>query len=186
MSDIKVATRYAKSLLDLAIEKGKLEAIKEDMQKLHTIADQNRDFVLILRNPIVNTDKKNNVLKSLFGKSADPITMRFFDLVTSKNRADVLVQTANEFQRQYNQYKGIQVAELTTTFPLSDKLKKEIVDIVKEISGLDTVELVEKIDKDLIGGFILKVNDKRLDESLSGKLRDLRLKFAQKYYEKLY
>ena len=74
---------------------------------------------------------------------------------------------------------GIQVAEVTTTFPLTTDLKKSFVEIVKDISGLDKVELVEKINKDLIGGFVLKVNDKLLDDSISGKLRTLRLRFAQ-------
>jgi F-type H+-transporting ATPase subunit delta len=186
MSHIKVAFRYAKALMDLAIEKGKLEAIKGDMQKLKTIASQNREFGLILKNPIVSTEKKHNVLKALFEKNADPITMSFFELVTEKNRADALVETANEFQRQYNQYKGIQVAELTTTFPIDTALRKEFVSIVQEISGLQTVELTEKVDKGLIGGFVLKVNDKRLDESLSGKLNNLRLEFGHKFYEKLF
>ena len=64
--------------------------------------------------------------------------------------------------------------------------KKEIIEIVKEISGLQKVELVEKIDKSLIGGFVLKVNDKLWDDSLSGKLRKARMKFAQRYFVKLY
>jgi F-type H+-transporting ATPase subunit delta len=97
-----------------------------------------------------------------------------------------LIATAHEFQRQNNEYKGIQVAEVTVTLPLTEDLKKEIIEIVKEISGLQKVELVEKIDKSLIGGFILKVNDKLWDDSLSGKLRNARMKFAQRYFVKLF
>lgn len=81
---------------------------------------------------------------------------------------------------------GIQVAEVTTTLPLTEELRKSFVEIVKEISGLDKVELIEKIDQSLIGGFVLKVNDKLLDDSLSGKLRNLRLKFAQRYFVKMF
>ncbi|EOZ92254.1 ATP synthase delta chain [Indibacter alkaliphilus LW1] len=186
MSDIKVASRYAKALLELAVEKEQLEEVAKDVKLLLTIASENRDFVLMLESPIVNTDKKFNVLDRLFSKTASNITMSFFGIITRKNRSEVLLATAKEFQKQYNLQKGIQVAEITTTFKLTDDLKKSVVEIVKEISGLKTVELVEKINPEIIGGFILKVNDKLLDDSISNKLRTLRLKFAQRYFVKLY
>jgi F-type H+-transporting ATPase subunit delta len=112
--------------------------------------------------------------------------MTFFDLVTRKKRSNVLISTAKEFLRQYNVYKDIQVAEITTTLPLIDDLREEIINLVKEISGLEKVELVEKIDKDLIAGFVLKVGDKLWDDSISGKLRKARMKFGQRYFVKLY
>ena len=186
MSNIKVASRYAKALLELAIEKNALEAVIGDMKGLLSIAEQNREVGLALNSPIVTYDKKFNILKGLLGKTAHHITMSFFDLVTRKNRSNVLITTAQEFQKQYNEYKGIQVAEVTVTLPLTEALKKEIIEIVKEISGLEKVELVEKIDKSLIGGFVLKVNDKLWDDSLSGKLRKARMNFAQRHFVKLY
>jgi F-type H+-transporting ATPase subunit delta len=186
MSNIKVASRYAQSLLDLSVEKNALEAVIGDMKMLLSVAEQNRDLGLTLKSPIVTYDKKFNILKALFGKTANNITMSFFDLVTRKNRSNVLVPTAQEFLRQYNEYKGIQVAEVTVTLPLTEDLRKEIIEIVKEISGLQKVELVEKIDKSLIGGFVLKVNDKLWDDSISGKLRKARMKFAQRYFVKLF
>lgn len=186
MSEIKVASRYAKALLELSVEKNQLEAVMGDVQKLLSIASQNRDFVLMLESPIVSPDKKLNILKALFDKTANKITKTFFEIVTRKNRSNVLLVTASEFQRQYNLHMGIQVAEVTTTLPLTADLRNSFVEIVKEISGLEKVELVEKIDKDLIGGFVLRVNDKLLDDSISGKLRTMRLRFAQRYFVKTY
>lgn len=186
MSDIKVASRYAKALLELSVEKNVLEAVISDFKTLLSITEQNREVGLTLGSPIVNYDKKFNILKALLGKSANTITLSFFDLVTRKKRSNVLIATSKEFLRQYNDFKGIQVAEVTTTLPLTDDLRKQIIEVVKEISGLDKVELIEKIDKDLIAGFVLKVNDKLWDDSLSGKLRKLRMQFAQRYFVKLY
>jgi F-type H+-transporting ATPase subunit delta len=186
MSDIKVASRYAKALLELSVEKNQLEEVNRDVNQLLEIAAQNREIVLLLNSPIVNSDKKYNVLKALFEKTGNPITLSFFDIITRKNRSNNLISTAKEFKRQYNQHMGIQVAEVTTTLPLTEELKKSFLEIVKEISGLDKVELIEKIDQSLIGGFVLKVNDRLLDDSLSGKLRNLRLKFAQRYFVKMY
>lgn len=186
MSNIRVASRYSKALLELAIEKNSLEEVKKDMHSLLSISSENRELSLALANPIINYDKKFNILKALFGKSANEITMTFFDLVTRKNRSKSLIPTAEEFLKQYNDYQGIQVAEVTTTIPLTASLRKEFEAIVKEVSGLQKVELVEKIDKELIGGFVLKVNDKQIDDSINGKLRYLKLQFAQRYFVKLF
>jgi F-type H+-transporting ATPase subunit delta len=186
MSHVKVATRYAKAILGLAIEKNVLDAVVADMKGLLAIAAENRELGLALCNPIITYDKKFNILKALLGNSANEISMTFFDLVTRKNRSNALIPTAEEFLKHYNEHKGIQVAEITTTIPLTSLHRKEFEEIVKEISGLQKVELVEKIDKNLIGGFILRVNDKQLDDSISGKLRNMRMKFNQRYFVKLY
>lgn len=186
MSNIRVASRYAKSLLELAQEHDVLEAVKEDFKTFLSIVDENRAVGLALDSPVINYDKKFNILKLLLGKSANNLTIKFFDLVTRKKRSNVLISTAKEFLRQYNVYKDIQVAEITTTLPLTKDLREEIINLVKEISGLEKVELVEKIDKDLIAGFVLKVGDKLWDDSISGKLRKMRMKFAQRYFVKLY
>lgn len=186
MSNIKIAFRYASALLKLSIEKNALEAVIGDINELLSIADQNKEVGRVLNSPIVPYDKKFNILKGLLGKDAHQITLRFFDLVTRKNRSNVLIFTALEFRRQYNEFKGIQVAEITVTLPLTVELRKEIIEIVREISGLQKVELIEKVDKSLIGGFVLKVNDKLWDDSLSGKLRKARMEFAHRYFVKLF
>ncbi|MGY6520271.1 MAG: ATP synthase F1 subunit delta [Mongoliitalea sp.] len=186
MSDIKVASRYAKALLELAIEKKQLEEVTADIKEFLAVAEANREFQLLLHSPIVNADKKKNVIHALFGKHANAITLSFYDIVTRKNRSNVLVSTAKEFVRQYNVHKGIQVAYVTTTIALTDELRKSFQSIVTEISGMEKIELVEKINPDLIGGFVLKVNDKLLDDSVSGKLRTLRTKLAQRYFVKTY
>lgn len=186
MSHIKVASRYAKALLEMAIEKKALEEVAKDVKSLITLANENRELVLALHSPIIYSDKKFNILSKIYVDKINPITLTFFDIVTRKNRANVLIETAHEFVRQYNLHKGIQVAEVTTTLPLTEDLKKRFVEIVKEISGFDKVELIEKINPEIIGGFILKINDKQLDDSINGKLRNLRLKFAERYFVKMY
>lgn len=186
MTAIKVASRYAKALLELAVERNALDQVLADIKKLATLSKENRGLVLMFESPIVSTDKKGNVLRALFEKDGHQITMNFFEIITRKNRSNMLVATAAEFLKQYNLHMGIQVAEVTTTSPLNAGLRSKFIEVVKEISGKGKVELEEKIDPGLIGGFVLKVDDKVLDDSLSGKLRDLRLGFAQRYFVKLY
>ncbi|MBD8488317.1 ATP synthase F1 subunit delta [Echinicola sp. CAU 1574] len=184
MSVTRVASRYAKSLLELAVEKGILKEVHQDMQQLLSVVASNRDFALLLKSPIVKSDVKAKVVKEVFSKSAQELTLTFFDIISRKNREDILTDIAKEFHGQYNIHQDIQVAELTTTFEINDDLRKAFEAAVKEISGRSKVELVEKIDKDIIGGFVLKVNDRQLDESMSSKLKALRLEFSSNHYEK--
>ena len=186
MSVIRVASRYAKSLLELAVEREDLEAVHRDITRLQELGKQSTEFKLLLQSPIVNSDKKLSIIKALFPGEISPITSSFFEIVSRKRRENTLLATAKEFHRQYNLYKGIQDAKVVTTFPLGDELRQSFVDIAKEISGKDTIELSEEVDEDLIGGFVLTVGDKQIDESLSSKLNQLKLKFTQNLYEKKY
>lgn len=184
MSNHRVAYAYAKSLMELAIERGQLEEVYQDFKHLVDLGKSNRDLELAMRNPIVTSDKKLKVLKALFEKrGTTEVTMAFFEILCRKNRVDVIIEISREFQAQYQRHNSIQVAEVTTTFPLDDKLRAEFTKIVLEISGMKTVNLIEKINPDLIGGFILRVNDRQLDESLSSKLRELKAEFSVNLYE---
>lgn len=184
MSNHRVAYAYAKSLMELAIERGELEEVYQDFLHLATLARSNRDLELAMKNPIIPSDKKLKVLKALYAKrGATKSTMSFFEIICRKNRENVLADIAREFQAQYNLYKNIQVAEVTTATKITDDQRAEFITIVKEIAGLETVQLVEKINTELIGGFILRVNDRQLDESLSTKLRILKTQFSQNQYE---
>lgn len=183
MSNQRVASRYAKSIMELSLEKGRLEEVHADFERLTALGKSNRELAVVLNNPVVKSDKKLNILKALFQKDADPITITFFEIVSRKNRENILMDVAVEFEHQYNSHKSIQVADITTTFELNDELRKEFKEVVKEISGKDSVQLREKIDPTLIGGYILKVNDRQIDESLSSKLRQLKTKFTENHYE---
>jgi F-type H+-transporting ATPase subunit delta len=107
--------------------------------------------------------------------------MSIFDIISKKNREQYLPEIAKEFHRQYNALKGIAEASITTVVPLSDELRKEVNTLVKKVTGKE-VELTEKVDANIIGGFILKIGDKQIDDSVSSKLNELKLKFSQNLY----
>ncbi|GAA0879884.1 ATP synthase F1 subunit delta [Algoriphagus jejuensis] len=184
MSNQRVAYAYAKSLMELAIERGELEAVYQDFLHLANLARSNRDLELAMRSPIISSEKKLAILKALFEKrGATKSTLSFFEIISRKGREEVLADIAREFQVQYQLHNSIQVAEVTTTFPLDDTLRAEFTKIILEISGMKEVKLTEKVNPDLIGGFVLRVNDRQLDESLSSKLRELKNEFSHNHYE---
>ena len=184
MSSIRVASRYAKSLLELAVEKGVLSEVYHDMELLSSLNNSNPELAQMLYSPIINSERKLSVLEKMFSNSASKVTLSFFELLADKNRMQILMSVVQEFHKQYNLHQGIQLAEVTTTFKIGDSLKQEFTNMAKKISGLQKVELIEKINPQIIGGFILQVNDWQLDESLSSKLNALRLEFSKNLYEK--
>jgi F-type H+-transporting ATPase subunit delta len=179
MADGRVASRYVKSLLGLAVEQGVLEAVHTDMQFFDKVCHSNRDFVLMLKSPIIRHEKKKEILKKLFSGKVHALTMSIIDVLTSKNREPILPAIATEFHNAYNVYKGIGKASVISTIPVDAKLRGELEAIVKQLSNMKQVELEEKVDKDLIGGFILNVGDRQIDASIKNKLKALKNKFSE-------
>jgi len=150
MSVFKVASRYAKSLIDLAQEHQNLDAVKADMSDVVAVIKSNTELQAVLNNPIIKTDKKLAILKALFQDKVKPEILEFFNIMGRKGRAELVYATALEFIREYNEVKGIVNAE---------------------------VILANKVDKSLIGGFVVKVGDKQIDASIQGKLNKLERHF---------
>ncbi len=185
MSEYRIASRYAKSLLGLAVEKKVLEEVKDDMKLLLEVSSENRDLALMLKSPVIGHSKKLVVLNMIFKGKVNDMTMSFFQIVTKKQREEYLITVAKEFLHQYNTHKGIEEATITTTFSLSDSLRNEFIGIVEKITN-KKVELTEKVDESLIGGFVLKIGDRQIDDSVSSKLKALRLEFTKNHYEKAF
>ena len=184
MVDSRAASRYVKSLLGLAVEKNALEAVHSDMLLFSKVVDENRAFELMLNNPIIKHDKKREILERIFQGKVHPLTLAIFDILTRKNREPLLAGIAKEFHTAYNVYKGIGKAFITTAVPLDAELRNQFENIVKKLSETDKVELTEKVDKELIGGFILNVGDRQIDTSIKNKLKALKVNFSHNPYIK--
>lgn len=177
MSDQNVAFRYAKSLLDLAREKGVTEAVYQDMKLFEEVATANRQLQLTLRSPIVKHHKKLEILEALFKTRVNPVTYSIFEIITRKNREAILPVIAEEFNRQYEEQKGIQRASVTTASPLTEQQRQAFRQMLTSQTGR-TVELMEQVNPNLIGGYILQIKDRQLDNSIRSKLNELRLQLA--------
>lgn len=177
MPNPRLASRYAKSLIDLAIEQGQLEKIHADMQWLHSVCKSNRDFVNLLRSPIIKPDAKKKILDAVTAGNISDITRRFTSLLITKNRESNLPEIVTSFISAYKQHKNIQTIRLTSASPLSESMKSAIVAQVKKTAGFEHVEVEEKLNPDLIGGFVLQVGDKLIDASIAYDLKAIAKQF---------
>lgn len=173
MSGYRVASRYAKSVFDLAIELNLADKVYEDMLLVEKVCEENRNLVTLLKNPIVRYDYKLIVLKKIFGKYISELTSKFFALLCRKNRASVLPDTSNIFVALYHDHKGILRADVTTATKLSARLQKDFEEAIAKATGME-VELTTKMDEALIGGYVLQVGDDMIDNSIKNKLNSLR------------
>ena len=107
MSYGRAAVRYAKSLIEISLEQGNLEAIKADMELIHVTCVDSRELVNLLDSPVVNTDKKLSVLNAIFGTHVSELTNKFIALLTDKGRESLLDQVTAAFEDQYLEHKNI-------------------------------------------------------------------------------
>ncbi|MFT6866495.1 MAG: F-type H+-transporting ATPase subunit delta [Cyclobacteriaceae bacterium] len=178
MSTAKISNRYAKPLLELAEEQKVLDNVFADMTNFSKICKENRDFLLMLRSPIISHLKKADILSKIFKGKVDKLTSSFLELVAKKSREKLLPDIAESFVELYNEKKGFQEAVVTTSIALDEVTRKAFEQLVTEITGKKPL-LKEVVNADLIGGYILKLGDRQLDDSVSGKLQDLKLRFQK-------
>ena len=177
MLNPRLAGRYAKSLIGLAVEKGQLEEVYNDMLYLQAVCKSNRDFVAFLKSPVISADKKQTILRAVTQGKISVITSAFNDLLAKKGRESSLPEIAFAFIEQYKQLKEIHTVTLTTATPVSDQVKQEIIDKVSSQSGMKNIELTTAVNEDLIGGFVLQIGNTLIDASISYDLNQIRKQF---------
>ena len=177
MRDTAVATRYAKSLLGLSKEMGVLNEVNADMKLFASVCEQNHQLPALLRNPIIPSHKKLSILEGIFTGKMNKISINFFIIVTRKGREKFLFEISKAYTEQYKILNGIRTAEITSASGLDDALRAKVYEMLRD-SNNSEVELHEKINKDLIGGFIIRIGDKQYDASIASELRNLAREFA--------
>jgi F-type H+-transporting ATPase subunit delta len=177
MLNPRLAGRYAKALLDLAIEKGMLEAVNDDMLYLQQISRTNKDFVNLLKSPVISSEKKVAILGAVTAGKIGELTNSFISLLIRKGRELNLPEIANAFVEQYKTYNNIYSVKLTTAHPISDTLKQEIVDKVKSQTEMQNIALTTETNEELIGGFVLEVGGTLVDASIAYDLNTIRKQF---------
>ncbi|MGF1533100.1 MAG: ATP synthase F1 subunit delta [Bernardetiaceae bacterium] len=174
MSDIRVARRYAKSLVQITQEVDVLEAIHEDMLLVRNTIESSRELNMVLKSPVVNAGKKRQILEALFGERVGDITQKFFRILIRKGREGILLEVSRQVHLIYNEINDIQAADVLTPFTLTDALREEFVAAVKSISGKQGVELHQIVQPDLIGGYILRIGDRQINDSVRSRLANIR------------
>ena len=184
MPNPRLAQRYAKSIIDLAVEKNQLEQVYADMQFLQEVCKASKEFVNLLSSPIIKGDKKDKIITAITAGKVGELTAAFNKLLVVKGRESDLPEIVNAFIDAYNEIKGIHKVTLTTAVVISDSIKQSIATKAATEAGLGKVELEAKVDESLIGGFVLEFNNNLVDASVARDLRDIKKQFSKNVYVK--
>ena len=182
MGSIRVASRYAKALLGLASERGELGAIDSDINTLSSLVDSSREFELLLVSPVIKPDQKKSVIEALLKDKISEATFSFIMLLVSKGRESIVPSIIEETKAQLRTMNNIQAATVKTASPLDhDSRAKILAEVAKLHNG--EVELKEIVDPGILGGFVLRMDDKEIDASIKRQLSTLGRKLTEHDYE---
>ena len=172
MNDSKISVRYSKAIFQSAVGKKNLDMVNSDMILLMEVCST-PEMKELLQSPVIRPSKKSEILHAVFKGNVEDITLSLIDLVVLNGRENYLTAIARVFISETRKYKGITEVKLTTAVPVNDKIRTQITELVKRV--FDTkVDLKEAVDKDIIGGFVLKIEDNFMDASVRNKLRKIK------------
>lgn len=173
MASSRIASRYSKSLLDLAVDRGQLEQVKSDMDGVAEICSTSKELANLLQNPIIKAEDKKAILSKIFSTSSET-TKLFIGFLVDKKRENELPLVAQQFVSSYNQMKGIAKATVVSAVKLSSDTMVKVQKYATGLLGKGDIELNNVVDASIIGGVIIKHEDKLLDMSVSKELREIR------------
>ncbi len=182
MLNPRLAARYAKSLMDIAIEQNKLDVIYNDMIGLKSVFSHSREFFMLMISPIVKADAKYAVVKAITEGKVDPVTEGFLKLIISKGREFFLQEIVNAFIAQYKIHNKVNDVKLTTAVPLDEDTKNNLKARVSAQFKDMTIDLSTHIDEKILGGFILEANNNVFDASIIRDLNDIKKQFLKNEY----
>jgi len=182
MSAVKLASRYAQSILDLAIERKELEVVFKDMKYCEQALKSSRELVVMFKNPIIHADKKKSIVSKVFGDKVSALTMSFFNIMIDKRREAYLDEIIFSFIAQYNTFNHITPVRVITASKPTQEFLDNVSAKLKKEAGLDVVQMTVEVDESLVGGFIVHFNNKMIDASIAKDIKQLRKDLSDNKY----
>ncbi len=172
MNESKISVRYSKALFESAVEKNILDKVNQDMLFITEICKL-PEMKDLLTSPVIFPSRKTEILHKMFEDNVEKVTMSMIDLAVGNGRENFIPAIARVFVHETMRYRGITKSSLTTAVKVEPGVKKQITDMIEKVFRTK-VEMEETIDTDIIGGFILRVDDSLIDASLKNKLRKIK------------
>lgn len=172
----RAAIRYAKAILDIAQTSGTADAVNIDMKSIVNAVAQSAELKDFLTSPIIKMDVKKSALSEIFS-NIQKETTSLFHLLFENKRFEILESIAKEYNNLYDESNGIEVAKVTTAFPITPELEAKVLAKISEFS-YKKITIVNIVDPTIIGGFILRVGDQQYNASVANKLNELKREFA--------
>ena len=174
MANLKLTSRYANSLMQIAKEKNSVEAIFTDMVMIADTIKGSKEFEVFLKSPIVSAENKKSIMTKIFQSKVNNDTLGFLNLLVEKGREPFLNEVCSAFIATYNNMHKIADITLITAVTATENMVNEVTQLLKQSGNYSKVAIKQEVDENLIGGFILKMDDQLLDNSIQRKLKNIK------------
>ena len=165
-----VSKVYGDALFSLAVEEDQLDTIWDEVRLIRQTVVENPDFLSVLCHPEMTQEKRNAVLEEIFKAELSQDMMGFLNVLVRKNRIGELLPVLDYFDEQAKEYSKIGVVSVATPMALSDRQREQLENRLLEVSGYESLEMQYQLDESLLGGMVIRIGDRVLDNSIRSKL----------------
>ena len=165
-----VSKVYGDALFSLAVEEDQLDTIWDEVRLIRQTVAENPDFLSVLCHPEMTQEKRNAVLEEIFKAELSQDMMGFLNVLVRKNRIGELLPVLDYFDEQAKEYSKIGVVSVATPMALSDRQREQLENRLLEVSGYESLEMQDQLDESLLGGMVIRIGDRVLDNSIRSKL----------------
>jgi len=177
MNESKISVRYARALFESAKGQGLLDQTRRDMDEVQKVS-RVEEFRIVLLSPIIKQSQKLSMVEQVLSGQVGELTFSLLKLLLSNGREEYIPAIARYYTELYKQHKGIVSATLTTAKPVSkelgDKVRKAIQDVLKT-----PIEMATDDNRELIGGFVLRIEDQQYDATVARSLKKIKTQLLQ-------
>lgn len=177
--------RYAKAYLEFAIQNKMTDEGLSDLETISETISESRELRGMLSEPFVSAKKKNDILVHVFKNNVTDKTLSFISMMIEKNRSEIIGDIYSQYRELYNEYNNIEVVTVTTAVKIDEATTQRFLYFVKDVIK-GNIQIVNKIDESIIGGFIIRRGDYEYDASIKTKLKNLSKIFTENLYVKGY
>lgn len=172
MNDSKISVRYAKALLQTAIEQNCEDVVKRDMETLRDCIAESNELKAVLESPVIVGARKMEILGSIFNGSFSKLSMDFLNVLVKNKRENFLRIICLDYLEFYARHKNIRRVKVTSAVGISADMEAKVKDIAA--AGASAVELTQEVNPDIIGGLIVQIDDKVYDASVKTQLAKIK------------
>lgn len=173
-----VSKTYSEALFEVALEEGMIDKFLDEINFVADSMKEFPEFQELIKSPTINKIEKKQIVEDVFKEKISQEMLNFLRIIIDKSRGSYLDAIRKEYRVKVNDHKGIVDAVATTAIPLSEEDKAKLVAKLSSMTG-KTINLTNAIDKEIIGGVMVKIGDKVIDGTLKGKLDNIKDELSQ-------
>jgi len=170
--NVKIAQPYAEAFLEL-FNKGSLENVISDLNSISSTISGSTELKTLLSNPLVNSQTKKSIIKSVFNEKVDSKTIKFLSVLCDRGRISYISAILEKALELAYKAASIETVKVTSAVAFTASQQESLVSKLKKMTGAEQIKLDITINPNLIGGFVVQVGSKIIDTSIQGQLREL-------------